>query len=150
MHISTKLQINFWLISALPSSIFLFLSFQNWRPHVRDSGNESFYLGRAFIIHCALSVDCYFRPELQLINLRKALVISHFMKHYCLSTAVLWWQNTLMLDAVQNCVLIFVCIQVFILLTSLKVLCYRSHACDFVWKCLLVFLLYTEFRAEQT
>lgn len=102
LHISTKFQIN--CISALHCSIFLFLSFQNWRSHVRDSDNESFYLGRTFIIHCTLSVGCYFRPELQLINLRKALVISHFMKHYCLSTVVLWWQNTLMLVAVQYCI----------------------------------------------
>lgn len=44
------------------------------------------------------------------------------MKQYCLSTAVLWWQNTLMLVAVQYCyLLIFMCIRVFILLTSLKV-----------------------------
>lgn len=102
LHISTKFQIH--CISALHCSTFLCLLFQNWGPHVRDSDNESFYLGHTFIIHCALSVDCYFRPELQLINLRKALVISHFMKHYCLSTAVLWWQNTLMLVAVQYCI----------------------------------------------
>lgn len=46
-----------------------------------------------FIIHCALSVDCYSRPELEIINLRKALVISHFMEHYCLSTAVAKYCN---------------------------------------------------------
>lgn len=46
-----------------------------------------------FIIHCALSVDCYSRPELEIINLRKALVISHFMKHCCFGTAVAKYCN---------------------------------------------------------
>lgn len=48
-------------------------------------------------------MDCYFRLELEIINLREALVILPFMKPSCLSTAVQWWQNAQMLLVAVQC-----------------------------------------------
>lgn len=92
LHISIQLQIVL-NVSASRCSTFPSLSLQYRRPLCLWFKTESFYLALTFIIHCVLSVDCYFRLELEIINLREALVILHFMKHSCLSTAVQWWQN---------------------------------------------------------